>query len=107
MIKNTKALNLAEIKEILEKFPQLEENNAAANTLEYIKKFSKMKYEKAEALKDAIRGLNNEKLKEKHIAKIVDLMPEDAEDLRKIFIGEDFSLEMEEINSILEKLKVR
>ena len=107
MIKNTKALNLAEIKEILEKFPQLEENTAAGNTIQYIGKFARMKYEKAEALKDGLRGLNNEKLKEKHIAKIVDLMPEDAEDLRKIFVGEDFSLEMEEINSILEKIKVK
>ena len=107
MIKNTKALNLAEIKEILEKYPQLEENTAAANTVEYIRKFSKMKYEKAEALKDSLRGLNNEKLKEKHIAKIVDLMPEDAEDLRKIFVGEDFSLEQEEINSILEKVRAK
>ena len=107
MIKNTKALNLAEIKEILERYPQLEENNAAANTLEYIRKFSKMKYEKAESLKESLRGLNNEKLKEKHIAKIVDLMPEDAEDLRKIFVGEDFSLEQEEINSILEKIKAK
>ena len=107
MIKNTKALNLAEIKEILEKYPQLEENTAAAHTLVYIEKFVKMKFDRAEAIKDAIRGMNNEKLKEKHIAKIVDLMPEDAEDLRKIFVGEDFSLEMEEINSILEKVKAK
>ena len=107
MIKNTKALNLAEVKEILEMHPQLEENSAASNTLEYIKKFVKMKNEKAEALKESLRGLNNEKLKDKHIAKLVDLMPEDADDLRKIFVGEDFSLEQEEINSILEKLKAK
>ena len=46
MIKNTKALNLAEIKEILEKYPQLEENTAAAHTLQYIEKFVKMKFVK-------------------------------------------------------------
>ena len=32
-------------------------------------------------------------------------MPEDAEDLRKIFVGEDFSLEQDEINTILEAIK--
>jgi len=107
MIKNTQALNLAEIKEILEKYPQLEENNVASGTLEYIKKFSKIKHEKAEEMKKALRDLNNEKLKEKHIAKIVDIMPEDADDLKKIFVGEDFSLDQEEINAILEKVRAK
>lgn len=107
MIKNTKALNLAEVKEILETHEQLEDNTASKNTLEYIKKFVKIKYDKAEALKESLRAMNNEKLKDKHIAKIVDLMPEDADDVRKIFVGEDFSLEQEEINSILEKIKAK
>jgi len=107
MIKNTQALNLAEVKEILEKFPQLEDNNISKTSEEYIQKFIKMKYQKAEELKKALMGLGIEKLKEKHVAKIVDLMPEDVDDVKKIFVGEDFSLDQEEINMILEKIKAK
>jgi DNA-directed RNA polymerase subunit F len=32
-------------------------------------------------------------------------MPEDAEDLKKIFFGEEFTLEQDEINAILEAIK--
>lgn len=105
MIKNIKALNLAEVEEILKEYPQLEENASAKNTSEYIKKFIKAKHEKVEELKKSIKELNLDKLKDKHIAKIVDIMPEDPDDLKKIFIGEDFTLEQDEISAILGKIK--
>jgi len=105
MIKNIKALSLAEVDGILKKHPQIEENTASKSTQDYIGKFIKVKPEKAAELKKALEGLNLDKLKEKHISKIVDFMPEDAEDLKKVFVGEDFSLEQDEISGILEKLK--
>jgi len=105
MIKNTKALSLSEVEDTLSQYPQIEENNAAKNVSEYIKKFVKIKPAKANELKKGIQELNLHKLKEKHISKIIDIMPEDADDLKKVFVGEDFSLETEEINLILEKIK--
>ena len=105
MIKNIKALSLAEVEGILKKHPQIEENMAAKSTTEYIGKFVKLKPEKALGIKEILKELNIEKLKDKHISKIIDFMPEDAEDLKKIFVGEDFSLEQDEINRILEKIK--
>ena len=105
MIKNIKAVSLAEVEGILKKHPQMEENIAAKNTSNYIEKFVKIKPAKAQEIGEALREMKMEKLKEKHIAKIIDFMPEDSDDLKKIFVGEDFGLENDEISSILEKLK--
>ena len=105
MIKEKTAVSLAEVKEILSEHPQIEENNRAENVLKYIKKFVKTKPEKAKALLKGLEDLDLIKLKREHLAKIVDLMPEDAEDLKKIFVGSDVSLDQDEINSILERVK--
>ena len=95
------------MKEILENLPKddKEENKKAASTLQYMKKFVKTKPDHVKNLKEALQNLNIIKLNQKFIAKIIDVMPEDAEDLRKIFFGEDIALEQDEINSILEVIK--
>jgi DNA-directed RNA polymerase subunit F len=66
---------------------------------EYFKKFSKLSKEKALALAEAVRSLNNIKVKEEHIIKVVDFVPKDSEEVNKIF--NDVSLNEEEINKIL------
>lgn len=70
---------------------------------EYIKSFSK--FSKADALKcmEEIKAMNNPKIKEENLVKIVDVVPKDAEDLNKIFL--DVMLTDEETNSILEIVK--
>jgi DNA-directed RNA polymerase subunit F len=105
MVKDVEVLSMAEVKETLAKYPQSEDNNKAKEVLDYIKKFSKIKPEKAREVKKSLNDLNIIKLKPKHIAKIIDLMPEDAEDVRKIFVGEDVTLDQDEITSILEAVK--
>lgn len=105
MVKDVEVLSLAEVKEILAKYPQSGENKRVKEVQEYIKKFSKIKPEKAKAIKKAILELNILKLKPYHIAKILDVMPEDIEDVRKIFVGEDVTLDQDEINSILDAIK--
>lgn len=105
MVKDVEVLSMAEVKETLAKHPQSEDNNKAKEVLDYIKKFSKIKPEKAREVKKSLNDLNIIKLKPKHIAKIIDLMPEDAEDVRKIFVGEDVTLDQDEITSILEAVK--
>ena len=99
MIKDMQSLNMAEMKKILgsldgEKKKQLES---------FIKKFSKIKIDKAENLRDELRKLELLKLKEEHIVKIVDILPEDSSDLNKIFT--DASLNENETNKILEVIK--
>jgi len=69
----------------------------------YIKKFGKIKPEKATEIRKNIEGLDNIKIKKTHIAKIIDILPEDAEDVNKIFT--DISLNEEELNKVLEIVK--
>jgi DNA-directed RNA polymerase subunit F len=105
MVKDVEVLSMAEVKETLTKYPQSEDNKKAKEVMDYIKKFSKIKPEKAKDIKKALNDLNIIKLKQKHIAKIIDVMPEDAEDVRKIFVGEDVTLDQDEITSILDAVK--
>ena len=107
MIKSTNVQTLGEVKDILEKIDKEseEENKRVKQTLNYIKKFTKAKPEKIKSLKKALQDLDIIKLNQKSIAKIIDLMPEEPEDLRKIFFGEDIALEQDEISKILETVK--
>lgn len=75
------------------------------STFAYAKRFSKLKIEKVKELKEELKKLDIMKLKERHIAKIIELLPEDTEDLRKIFIGEEVSLDQNEIEKILAVVK--
>ncbi len=86
-------VTLAEVKEIVDKLEEKEELKA------YLKKFTKLKKEKSEKLKEEIRALNNPKIKEENIIKAVDFLPKDAEEINKIFT--EVSLNEEEINAIL------
>ena len=105
MIKNKTPVSLIEVKEILAEHKQLEENKRAEAVLDYIKRFAKAKPDKAKSLIKELEELNLAKLKKESVVKIVEMMPEDAEDLRKIFVGGDVTLDQDEINTILEKVK--
>jgi DNA-directed RNA polymerase subunit F len=96
MIMDMKPLNLAEVKELVG-------NNENKDILDYLKKFGKLKSEDAVKLSKDLRGLDNLKMKDEHIVKIVDFLPKDAEDLNKIF--NDISLDEKESNEILEIIK--
>ncbi|MEI6731821.1 MAG: hypothetical protein WCK90_04025 [archaeon] len=71
--------------------------------VEYVKKFATGTVEKAKAIAEALVALNNPKMKADHIVKIIDFMPEDSEELAKIFF--DSSLTEEESTTILNVLK--
>lgn len=94
MIKGSKPLSLAEIRELLD-----EEKNK--ELISFIKKFVKLTPAKAKELRKELESLNIIGLREEEIVKIIDLLPEDAEDLRKITSSE-ISLKQDEIQKILE-----
>lgn len=100
MIKSTKPLTLAEVKDILGKKQDIEK---AKEVLAYTQKFTKLNAEKSMKMKQELEGLGLLKVKEEQIAKIIDLMPADQDDVRKIF--EDVSLDENEIAKILEVTK--
>jgi len=100
MIKNLQPLDMSEVKKIL---GSLEDTEKKKQLEAFIKKFSKIKQEKAKQLKKELNELGLIKLKQEHAVKIVDVLPEDAADLNKIFI--DVSLDEDETNKILEVIK--
>jgi len=101
MINEEKSITLAEVKVLLDKI----DTDKAKAVVNFIKKFIKLKASDALKLKKAIADSGIVKLKEKDIVKIIDFMPQDAGDVRKIFTGADISLDQDEITKILEILK--
>lgn len=93
-IHSRQMLTLAEVKEIVGKLEGQDEMK------DYLKKFCKLSIDKAEKLKKEIVDLNNSKIGEAHMIKLVDVVPKDAEEISKIF--SDTGLTEEETNAILE-----
>lgn len=93
MIKETKALSLAEAGNYIEE----------GDVKNFIKRFTKLKGNEAAKLREELEKLGNMKIKSEHIAKIIDLMPEDSQDLAKIFT--EISLDENESKQILEIIK--
>lgn len=95
MITDSKPLSLVETEKIV--------GTENKDIKTYIKKFNKIKLDKAKELRKEIESLDNIKIKAEHIVKILDLLPEDAEDVNKIFT--DVGLDENETNKILEIVK--
>jgi DNA-directed RNA polymerase subunit F len=101
MIKDSKPISMAEVKEILKD----QDSEKAKTTLAFIKRFVKLSEQDAKTFFESVKKLDISKLKDEDIIKIMDFMPEDAEDLRKIFAGSSINLEQDEITKILELRK--
>ncbi|MFC1710699.1 hypothetical protein ACFLZJ_00890 [Nanoarchaeota archaeon] len=97
MINNSTPLSMAEASEYIK------EASGDTDVKGFIKKFSKTKPAKAKALRKKLEGLDLMKMKLTHVAKIIDILPTDKEELNKIFT--DVSLDEDETNKILESVK--
>ena len=95
-------LSLAEVKNLVDKEEQEKETDKK-EIKGYLKKFLKLKAEEAKKLRQELEKSEIMKIKPEHIVKIIDILPEDASDVNKIFI--DASLDENEINKILETVK--
>lgn len=98
MIKNSEVLSMSEAIEYVKKTKDKEKD-----VTEFMKKFIKLNVEDAKELRKKIEGLGLMKVKTEHVAKIIDLIPENAGELNKIFI--DISLDEDETKKILETIK--
>ena len=110
MIKNSEPLSLAETKELITEQEETikeigEENERLDLVISYMKKFSKLSIEKSNKMKEELKALDLMQLKKRHMIKIIDLLPADAEDLHKILIGDSVSLDKDETGKILEIVK--
>jgi DNA-directed RNA polymerase subunit F len=100
MILDRQPLNLNETQEIVE---NISDSNKKEEIKEYLKKFLKTKPERAKKIQEELDKADLLKLKRDHIVKIIDLLPESASELNKIFT--DLSLNEDETNKILEIVK--
>ena len=100
MILDRTPLNMNEAQEIVKDLPDSEKKQEMEL---FLKKFVKAKPAQAKKIKEELEKLDLMKMKREHAVKIVDLLPEDASDLNKIFT--DVSLNEDEINKILEIVK--
>ena len=98
MIKNREPLSMAESVEYLKKSEESE-----AELLAFIKKFTKLDVKSAKELRSKLKELDLIKINDHHIVKIIDLLPQDQEELNKILI--DASLDEDETKKILETVK--
>jgi len=108
MIKNIEPISIIEVRElaseiIKEKKDEKEENINAKRIISFSKKFSKLKKEEIEKLKEEINALGILKIKPVYLEKIIEILPQDADDVRKIFI--DVNLDQNEISQIIEVIK--
>ena len=100
MIKDKIPVAMYEVETILESVKESEKTN---DVKAYLKKFSKLDEKKAKKLKAELEEFNFAKLKQSDIIKIIDLLPENAVELNKIFT--EVSLDSDEISKILDAIK--
>ena len=100
MILDRTPLNMNEVHEILKEIP---DGSKKQEMESFLKKFVKATPAQAKKIKEELDRIDLLKLKREHIVKIIDMLPEDASDLNKIFI--DVSLSEDETSKILEIVK--
>ncbi len=98
-----KPVAMTELKEKLDaiKKTKNELNFRADKVYAYLEELSESKKDVKEMHKK-LSGLGIQKLRDRHIVKILDLMPEDAESLKILFSGESIALKQEEMKQILD-----
>ena len=95
-------ITMAELKTIIEKIKKRDKelNIRASRTEEYLNEFTILNEKEAKKLYEEIKKLDIKRLKDKHICKIVDLLPRKPEELKAILQGQDISLTNEDLKKI-------
>lgn len=104
---NETPISSVELKEKLEAIKKRDKEigNKATKTIEYLNTFVILKPKDAEEIKKKIVSLNISRLRDKHIAKVIDMMPQDIESLKLLFAGENLTIKQEDLNKILEVIQ--
>jgi DNA-directed RNA polymerase subunit F len=95
MIKSAKAISIAEAKEFVS-----EDNTEMKG---FMKSFSTLSAEEGKEMREKLLGLDMIKLNEKHISKVIDILPSDKDELTKIM--SDVAVSEDEANKILDIVK--
>ncbi len=74
-------------------------------TKEFINYQLKLKPGVVAEIKKKFEGLNIPRLKDRHIVKIIDIMPNDIESLKILFTGESVTIKQEDMQKIFDVIK--
>ena len=100
MILERTPLNMSEVEEMLK---DISDSDKKEEMRLFLKKFVKIKPERARKIKKELENLDSMKIKREHVVKVVDMLPADASDINKIFT--DVSLNEDEVSKILDIVK--
>jgi DNA-directed RNA polymerase subunit F len=102
-----KPLTMAELADSLDDVKKRDKDLSprAQKTYEYLKKFTKVSRKDIEKLKKSLDSLSISRLKDKHIAKIIDINPKEIDSLKIILSTENITLKQEDLSKILDTLK--
>lgn len=104
---NETPISSIELKQKLEAIKKRDKelSKKAAKTIEYLGTFANLKPKDSEEIKKKIINLNVPRLRDRHIAKIIDIMPQDIEGLKLLFTGENVTIKQEDLDKILKVIK--
>ncbi len=103
-IKSERIITSYEAKKMLRKREKESElNYEQKNALDYLNKFRKKADKDIQELLETLGKMD--KLQERHVAAIVEMMPQDEDDLRLLFANERIVLEDSEKSQILSAVK--
>tara|TARA_Y100000310_G_C20700699_1_gene829582 strand:+ start:1312 stop:1659 length:348 start_codon:yes stop_codon:yes gene_type:complete len=77
----------------------------ATKTHEYLEVFGKADLKTAKALREGLEKLEIQRLKERHIAKLVEIAPEDGDSIKAILSSENITLKQDDLQKIVDCLK--
>jgi len=106
-IEEEKPINLYELKKEMTKIKKRDEVLSLRNTKteEYLNAFATLKQKDADELESSLTALNVPRLKDLHIKKIVDTVPETIEELKVVLQGYSLSITKENMEKITELVK--
>ena len=102
-------ISLAEIKEKLHEVESRDKEKMLSfrgnKVRDYLNKVVKIDKKTALELKQKLLSLDIPRLKDRQIIKIIDILPEDLEELRAVFTGEVTTITQENLEKIVEAVK--
>lgn len=110
-IKETKIIGLQEVSEEVKKIIQrdeeqgLEKNFRLNKTTEYLKDFLTLTKKQMQELHKEIEDLKIPRLKEEHIIKIIDTLPQTQEEVSLLFAGQIITISQDNVKKIAETTK--
>lgn len=100
-------ITMLEMREKLDKIEKRDKelNFRSNKTKGYLDALMLAEKDHLEEKRKKLKNLDIQRLRDRHIVKLLDIMPEDMDDLKILFAGENLTLNEEDLNKILETLK--